>query len=68
MLAKLIKYGRIRTHSRRLQVKYRFIFKKVCDKCVTIKCHKPVVNIRFFSEMAGFESIRVLYKSSIDSF
>ena len=31
------------------------VTKKVCDKCVTIKCHKPVVNIRFFSEMAGFE-------------
>ena len=41
---------------------------KVSDKCLTIKCHKSVVNIRFFSEMAGFESIRVLYKSSIGSF
>ena len=55
IVVELIEDGRIRTHSPTLEVKYTNIFKEVSDKCLTIKCHKPVVNIRFFSEMAGFE-------------
>jgi hypothetical protein len=40
--------------------------KKVSDKCLTIKYHESVVNIRGFMERGRFESIPIPYESSID--